>query len=482
LAKGNVMQKIIVQSCFLLLFSFALQAGYIDSKTPLSFDVAERTQAIIELINSKDRVKIKSYIESDFESAWHQQIDESVNYFLFNAHSYGKLTFHSYRYYQPELPKAETVAILYAENAESWVAATIITSNDKISILDISPAKRPSNIEPLPSISEQQAKKQIGEFLNRTRQRSNFSGNVLVARNDQIWVDASMGEANKRYSIENNRNTRFNLASVSKMFVGVAIGILVDDNKLQLGDKVSQFLGDEWIDRDKAKHITIAQLLSHQSGLANNAFNLIQTKNLAKHKFKSTDDFRQFVREESYIFEAGKGYAYSNTGLVLAGVIIEKVTGMAFDQYIQQAIFESQSMERTGYYNVNHPVKDIATGYEQDVTSKVGWLNNTPHIFSKGTPAGGAYATSSDMHRFLYAFAKDQLLKPTTTHLIKQLYQPPTYHWINHSGLDFGVGTHVDLHQNNGLIVVTLSNHTNGAVAVASKIRMILEQIDWEKK
>ncbi len=462
-----------------LLFANCLNAhaNYKDTKTQPQKEVARHVKPIIQLLNSKDRTKIKNYLVEHFSQDWQAQLDESINYLLFLAESYGELSFHSFREYNPKLPDNEVVAILYSEHMESWTAATLIGNKAKITMLDISPAKIPSDIKPHSNISMPRAMSEINDFIERIRARSSFSGSILVAHGQDILLQKNLGESNKRYNIKNHNTTRYNLASVSKLFTGVAIGLLVDQQKLKLSDPVSKYLGGAWIDPIKAPNITIEQLLSHRSGLGNNALNHPDLQSKNKKLFKKTEDFQHFIRQESHLYQPGERMQYSNTGVFLAGVIVEKISGKRFQQFVEQHIFTALQMNHSGYFDLTLPINDVAIGYERKLNATTGWTTNTLDIIPVGTPAGGAYSNTGDMHKFLLALNNQKLMSPPTTNSIKALYKYPGHPWFNHSGLDYGVGTHFDLHESNKFIIITLSNITNGAVAVSAKIRGILERV-----
>jgi len=470
--------KIFTFTLWLLLAgSFNAHADYKDTKAHPQKEVAQHVKPIIQLLNSKDREKIKHYILKHFSHDWQVLLDESVNYFLFLAESYGELSFHSFREYQTKLPNNEVVAILYSENMESWVALTLINDQARITMLDLSPAKSPSNIKAHASISLQQAISEVSSFIDRTKARASFSGSILVSQRQDILLQESLGQSSKRYDVKNHNTTRYNLASVSKLFTGVAIGMLVDQKKLKLSDPVSKFLDDDWVDATKSRSMTIKQLLTHRSGLGNSALNSPELQSKNKKSLKHTEDFKHFIRQESYLYQPGKQTQYSNTGVFLAGVIVERISGRSFQQFVEHHIFSALEMKHSGYFDSTNPIENVAIGYERNLNAKTGWTNNTLDIFPIGTPAGGAYASTEDMHKFLLALSEQEIMSSPTSNQIKELYKYPAHPWINHSGLDWGVGTHVDLHESNGFIVITLSNITNGAVAVSSKIRSILERV-----
>jgi CubicO group peptidase (beta-lactamase class C family) len=462
---------------FVLSFSIQAELIYKDSDGLPNKPVAKHVLPIIHALNSRDVTTIKQYLHQHFSEDWTSQINQSVEYFLILANSYGKLKYHSYREYKAPLASNEIVIILYSELTESWLAATLIGDADTVSLFDLSPAKRPSNVAQLASQPLSSAVDNIAKYTNRVAQRDMFSGAILLAKKDKVlWQDA-FGQASKRFDVANTLDTRFELASVSKLFTGVAITMLVAQDKIKFQDRIGQYLGSDWISPENASKITIEQLLAHTSGLGNSVFNHPDLSKKTRKTLNQLSDYQYLVRREAIVFEPGSEQRYSNTGTFLAGVIVEKVSGMDYFSFIQQNIFKPAGMTKTGYFDLTQPYKQVATGYERVQYLETGWRNNFLEGHLKGSPASGAISTVGDMHKFGLALLSHQLLNKKLTKKFYSLYQYPGMPYMNHAGLHFGMGTNFDLYPELGFISVTLSNYTQGASHVAARINAELSRL-----
>ncbi|WP_278353584.1 serine hydrolase [Chryseobacterium gleum] len=304
----------------------------------------------------------------------------------------------------------------------------------------------------------------------RILEKENYlSGVVLIAKGDKTIYKHAFGYANMADKIPNKANTKFNLASMNKMFTGLAIMQLAEKGKLSLHDKVGKYLPD-FPNKLVADSVTIHQLLTHTSGMGN--FWAEQDK-LAKEKFKTVSDYLPLYVHQELLFSPGKGFQYSNSGYMVLGLIIEKVSGLNYFDYVRIYIFEPAKMKDTDSYDLEEAIPNMATGYTM-LSEKPGqWKNNMYSNVVKGTPAGGGYSTAEDLLRFSLALQQNMILGKEFTKLYstgKVQYKEGSYAYgivenflngqrmLGHTGGHFGIANELMIFPESGYTVVILTN------------------------
>jgi CubicO group peptidase (beta-lactamase class C family) len=222
-----------------------------------------------------------------------------------------------------------------------------------------------------------------------------WQGAMLVSQNGNTIARAD-GTADGRPLTP---STRFNIASLGKMFTAVAIGQLVDDGRLGFGDPVGRHLPE----LPPAFHgLTIAQLLSHTAGLGDY---LSEASPDVVAKARTATDLVPLVVAHP---PQGVGtWAYSNSGYALAGAIVERLTGQTLQAALQERVFEPAGMHAVGFSPAPADALPTETGADGRSThSLVGQL--------PAGPPGGHFTTVEDLSRFGTALLAGTLLKPET--------------------------------------------------------------------
>lgn len=450
------------------------QGMQMDFAQPPDKAVTQYVKPLLNALNTRDNKALKQLLN---KSVHQGAVANYMQYLNFISNSHGELQLHGYRDYQPKLSNEEVVVIVRSSKTEIWLALTLIGGQSHLEIIDISPAKTPSNLVSSEVLTADKALEQFQGYLHRLQQREVFSGNVLITQKNQVLLTQTKGQASKRFNVNNTLDTRFNLASVSKMFTGMAMGILHDRGRLDLNKKVSHYLPADWLPGEIAQQISLTQLLDHSSGLGNSALSHPDIQNKSKKQFTRLQDFKYLTVDEKLVFAPGEGYSYSNTGLLLAGAVIEKVTNTDVRSFVQQCIFQPLKMLNTGFYDLSYPVKNLAIGYERD-KHPTGWRNNYYEHFKVGSAAGGAYSTSADMHKFAMALLEGALLTPETHQTVLDFYKMPGSNIVSHAGDHFGISTAFELDLDSGLTSIVLSNYANGATGPAHKFRELFEKVE----
>ncbi|MFZ6766863.1 serine hydrolase domain-containing protein [Undibacterium sp. Di26W] len=338
-------------------------------------------------------------------------------------------------------------------------------------------------------------KDKLQAMFNTACSRDEFSGAYLVAKGNQIISEAACGEASKRYHVANTIDTRFNVASVGKMFTAVGIGQLAEAGRLSYSAPVSKYLDASWLAPAVAKKITVGQLLSHTSGLGD-IFNaqFLNGPYIQLATLKDLDGYKIFTRDATPVFEPGSNYFYSNIGMLLLGAIIEKVSGQSYYDYVRQHVFLPAGMNSTDNYVRDEGTENIATGYMDKKDRTAGKKENTFLMLLRGAPYGAGYSTVHDLLRFAQALQMGMLLKPATRNLFWQDHtagraDKGSYGYgfelgtgtlgkvAGHSGQMPGAYSKLDMYLDKAYTVVVLSNYEPGILPLAERIAMVLESL-----
>ena len=472
----------------------ASAANYIDKEVAPESELSVLVKPLLHTLNSGDRQRILAFAKRHFSTSFMPAGSEVeiVNYLMSLHYGYGPLRFHGFRHYQPAFPD-ELLVVVYSELTESWQMIGLVndgTQRDKIGNFLLAPARWPSNVPAPAALDEASAVAKLNRFAERLAQDEHFSGTLLLAKGDKVLINRSFGLANKASEIKNNTETRFDLASITKVFTGVAVTQLIQANKLRPTDTLDLYLDQSWLPSEISKTIQIQHLLTHTSGLAGYDDALRQAN---KAQLVRLQDYRPLLNIDSTLFEPGSQQMYSNTGMFLLGAVIEKITGQDYHDYIQAHIFDVADMKNSGFLERNQPYKHVAVGYERDDSKKTGWFDNSRVFGLRGTPDGGAYATTADMHKFTLALASHKLLDLAHTRLAlspKPELQAPTYgfgvnilgegktHRIGHEGGHYGVSTAFNWYPEPNYTLVVLSNISQGALGLENKARELIERIE----
>lgn len=232
-----------------------------------------------------------------------------------------------------------------------------------------------------------------------------FNGAVLVAEGGKVVLSKGYGMANLEWSIPASPETKFRLGSITKQFTGMSVLLLEQDGKLRTSDPISQYI-------DKAperwKGITIHHLLTHTSGIPN----FTSFPDYAKTMMLAAPPAETLKRvvDRPLDFDPGTKMSYSNSGYTLLGLIIEKASGMRYEDFLRTRILEPLGMKDTGYDSDRTVISRRAAGYE---TEPEGTVRNAAFIdMSIPHAAGALYSTTLDLAKWDEGLSAGKLLTP----------------------------------------------------------------------
>jgi len=305
-----------------------------------------------------------------------------------------------------------------------------------------------------------------------------------------VIFDGAWGLASKRFDVPNHVDTKFNLGSMNKMFTAVAIAQLVERGKLSYDDPLSTYLSTDWLPREITEKIQLRHLLTHTSGLG--SYFTDEFMNASRARFRTVDDYKPIVSKETLAFEPGTGWSYSNTGFLLLGAVIEKVTGESYFDFVRVNIFKPAGMNDTDSYEMDRPVPNLAIGYTKRPD---GWYNNILMHVVRGGPAGGGYSTVRDLLKFDQALRSGKLVSAESFQLLtspKNEAGSPDYGYgfgisgtatdriVGHNGGFPGISADLKMYLDRGYTIAVLSNYDMAASMVSEKAAELIAAADTE--
>ena len=332
----------------------------------------------------------------------------------------------------------------------------------------------------------------INEMMN-----ADFRGNRYVVQNGKVLYEREIGFADLANGIPNTIETKFASASAGKVFVAVGILQLIEAGKIKMDDTLGMLLDMPLnaIDED----VTVRQLLNHTSGVSDYFDESVMEEyeelwvDYPNYKIRHNSDLLPLFINKPMMYTKGEKFQYNNSGYVLLAMIIEKVTGKYFDQYLKESVFDPCGMKSTGYYELDKLPDKCANHYIYCEDTK-DYRTNIFSVDAKGTGAGGAFITVRDMIGFWTNLLEGNLISKS---LVSEMLSKQSgdgidpeegYYgygmWIidNPKGKDFayfqgcdpGVSFISEYNPNNGIISVLVSNYGDNVWREMRKIREVL--------
>jgi CubicO group peptidase (beta-lactamase class C family) len=278
----------------------------------------------------------------------------------------------------------------------------------------------------------------VEALLRELEAADRFSGVVGVEQRDQKLLLEAFGYASRAWGIPTTIETRFDTASITKLFTAVATLQLVEHGAFALDDSVIAYLGLE--ETGISSEVTPYHLLTHTSGIADDADEEAGERYedlfLERPNYSVTetaDYLPQFVGKPPN-FAPGEGCRYCNVGYVLLGLMIERATGTTYREYVTEHVFARAGMNRSGFFRMDVVEPDVAEGVEgieDENGAVVAWRRNIYSYPPIGGPDGGAHVTAGDLLSFHRAVTEGRLLGPVLT---AELLSPKARHSARGAG------------------------------------------------
>ena len=323
------------------------------------------------------------------------------------------------------------------------------------------------------AVAQSKANK-IDDLMSLYHKYGQFNGSVLVADNGKVLYQKGFGLANMEWNIPNSPDTKFRLGSTTKQFTATLILQLVEQGKIKLDGKLTDYLPD--YRKDTGDKVTIHNLLSHTSGIPSYTSLPGFFQNVSRNPFTVGDFIKKYASGDLE-FEPGTKFVYDNSGYFLLGAIIEKVTGKPYEQVLKENIFDPVGMKNSGYDRWGTILNKRATGYSRTPRG----YQTAPYLdMSIPYAAGSLYSTVEDLYlwdqalygeKILSAKSKELMFKPNLNNygygfvMIKATFAPPSkleVPVIQHNGGINGFSTTIVRMTNEKRLIVLLDNAEDG--------------------
>lgn len=271
--------------------------------------------------------------------------------------------------------------------------------------------------------------------LDRAARDDDFSGIVTVHVAGELRLERCYGLAHRAHDIPVARQTRFALASGSKIFTALAVMSLVSDGVLRLDQPVRELLGADLPLIDPA--VTVEHLLEHASGIGDyldeDAGWEVDDYVLGApvHTLVTAEAFLPLLDGFAATFTPGERFAYCNGGYMVLAVILERVTGQTFHDVVRRRVLEPAGLIETDYLRLDELPGAAATGYLYATGDRA----NTLHLPVLGNGDGGAFSTVDELDRFWRAFYAGQIVPAEQVALMTR-----PRHDVPDEGLRHGLG------------------------------------------
>lgn len=309
-----------------------------------------------------------------------------------------------------------------------------------------------------------------------------FNGVSLIASGDEIILFNSYGLANVENQEPLTVDHQFQIASVSKSFVAVSILQLVEAGELTLDQTIDKYFPD----MPNAKEITIHQLLTHTSGLYSgddltNYSEVTSVEDIISPAFKPSN---------LYYEEPGTYSIYSNLGYDVLGAIVEQVSGMPYETYLEKNILIPADMTQSGLNIEGNALEKLATAYNGNIEENYEAKVLHP---SFGYSSGGLHSTAMDLYKYDRALKSNSLISQQSYDLMTQAYtkvgrKDYGYGWyidtgventISHTGNLIGWHSMLLRHQEDKVTVILLTNHDESDMFMAYNLaRLVLSEVN----
>jgi len=261
-----------------------------------------------------------------------------------------------------------------------------------------------------PLMSQEKAAARIDSLFSAITRTDEPGGAVLVAIGDKVIISKGYGIEDINTKKPISVNSIFNTGSVSKTFVSNAILILEQRKQLSLDDPLSKYFPD-FKNKAIAEKVKIRHLLSHVSGLPDN-------RQVDKNPlfYLTADDAQNFApiqHADMLLFESGERYQYSNPAFNGLALIIEKITGGKWQDFVRKEIFAKAGMTESDITDGAHPETGVVHGYAK-AKRKFKELDygEEPTFCAAGN--GGIWCSVNDLHRYFLALNKPAFLEKET--------------------------------------------------------------------
>lgn len=331
----------------------------------------------------------------------------------------------------------------------------------------------------------------LNTYLQELENEDSFSGMVVIAKKGEILFEKAIGSADRENRVNINSDTQFELSSTSKLFTGTSVLKLVREGKIKVDDKI----GNYFPELKYGNKVTIHHLLTHSSGYAD----VYNVEGFTYAKVKNCSDVIPYITNQELLFNPGDSVYYSETGMMILGALIEKVSGISYQDYVIKNILEPLKMTHTSFINDVDAAESIdgkevyAKKYVKNENNEIVLqaFDEEAKVFIP-LSAGGIWSSASDLIKFDEGIHKYKLLKKEFVELMTKQYTstgwPDCYFgyiWntinsgkneaVGHAGNSKGHHSYFFHYKKDGTVMIVLTNYGFADIfEVADKVEKIV--------
>ncbi|QGY45705.1 serine hydrolase [Maribellus comscasis] len=280
------------------------------------------------------------------------------------------------------------------------------------------------------NINAQTFEKRVDSLLQNKFQPDEPGAVFIVAKDGKSVYRKAFGKANIELNVDMNTEAVFQIGSMTKQFTAVAIMMLVEEGKLNVSEKITKYLPDYPTNGEK---ITIHHLLTHTSGIKD--FTSMKSIMSIAKKDLSPKELVDFFKDEPMDFTPGEKFQYNNSGYVLLGYIIEQISGMTYEDFIEKNIFQKIGMSDSRYASDREVIKNRAYGHQQSGEKIVNKRNISFNVIYS---SGALMSTADDLLEWQNALDKNLLVSEKTK---KEMFT--NYTLNDGEKINYGYGWHM---------------------------------------
>lgn len=304
--------------------------------------------------------------------------------------------------------------------------------------------------------------KEMDTFYEKASQllsNRNFNGSVLVAKEGVVYLAEGYGLADENSDAPNERETIYQIGSLTKSFTALAIMQLQEAGKLSVNDPIDKYFPNYPND----SKITIHHLLTHTSGIDKNPISALEfTEQMTLHNDimdkNVVTKILEMAANKPLIFDPGTKYDYNNHGYSILGAIIESISGLTYGAYIEENICKPLGMYHTGYNESNIPIDGQAIDFYRSYTT------NVPASYAYA--GGGMHASVDDLYKWAQAITSNKLIDQASTEAMLTPYlEHYAYGWVvdahafMHTGIINGYRSLLVVDTASDYVIIILSNY-----------------------
>lgn len=427
-------------------------------------------QDFLNAYNQGNPQKIRAFVKEHYDKMDAREIEETTEYWMDIFSRFGKAKPHSLSINKPY----DLEVWLQGNISKTWFAPEFVLNKNtsKIKAVGMLLGSQPSNQEsPAPSIKK--FTERIENYLQLNEKAQLFQGSVLMIHKGKVIHNKGYGYRDLSKGKKNTVRTRFDIASITKPITAIAILQLVQKGLLSLNMPIEKYLPE--LPKHISKKITISQLLTHTSG-----YKLKKIKGF-REEIAMTSSLSEVYQTHLKYLEKWKGFSsknkwsYSNQGYDLLAIIVEKISGLSFSDYLEQNIFIPAEITNTSFSPTNTSIP-----YRYDLKSNgLKDQREYPPFFGKVSGAAQLKSTTHDLAKlFNFIKSKDLLLDQVHKSLLisplirrsRSEYQTlglkvsyeTVLNW-GHGGVYVGNTSELRYFPDSDLLLIVLSNNRSGA-------------------